>query len=246
LAGVYRTIAKYYDLLGWNEFHDVAFPHLKALLRQHRPRAYLDLACGTGTLAYSVARLGVEVVGLDRSSEMLAMAQRRLHEFAGTPKPEFVRHDMTRFNLKRKFDAVGCFFDAANHILTEEGFRRMCANVAAHLRRGGFFTFDVNTSVGMRKWDAVLFSKKGEYALVMKGTYNVSTRLADVTVSGFVQLAPGKRDDFRVTFQERAYPHADVVKFLRSSGFADIEAKPHKTGRTLRNAHRVFYTAYKK
>jgi SAM-dependent methyltransferase len=243
---MYKAIAKYYDLLGWGEFHDVAYPRLRPLLEEHSVKTYLDMACGTGTLAFSVAKLGIEVVGLDKSTDMLKMAEGSLRRFTVKPKPVFVHRDMTRFNLKREFDAVGCFFDAANHILTYDGFCRMCHCAARHLKPGGFFIFDVNTVVGMRKWDAVLFSKKGEHALLMKGSYEVATRLAKVTIAGYVQLSPKKRDEFKERFFERAYTHAQITKALKEAGFGRIVASPDKAGKTLRSAHRVFYTASRK
>jgi demethylmenaquinone methyltransferase/2-methoxy-6-polyprenyl-1,4-benzoquinol methylase len=50
------------------------------VLRLARPRAgevALDVCCGTGDLAFGLARFGVKVVGLDFSQEMLAVARRR-------------------------------------------------------------------------------------------------------------------------------------------------------------------------
>lgn len=242
---MYKSIARYYDMLGWGEFHDIAWPRLKPMLEKHKCRSYLDLACGTGTLAFTVAKQGIEVVGLDKSKEMLTMANKSLRRFTVKPAPQFVHRDMSRFNLKRQFDAVGCFFDAINHVLEPEKIAAICKQAYRHLKPGGFFIFDVNTVLGMRKWDAVLFSRKGEHALLMKGKYESATRLAQVTIAGFVQLGPGKRDDFRETFYERAYPHADLMKTLKAAGFKQISAKATRTGRDLRNAHRVFYTAYK-
>jgi ubiquinone/menaquinone biosynthesis C-methylase UbiE len=38
----------------------------------------LELGCGTGRIAIPLARAGVDLVGIDRSSPMLSRAQRRL------------------------------------------------------------------------------------------------------------------------------------------------------------------------
>ena len=40
----------------------------------------LDVATGTGLVAFALARRGCEVVGLDQSADMLAVARRHLHE----------------------------------------------------------------------------------------------------------------------------------------------------------------------
>jgi SAM-dependent methyltransferase len=242
---MYKSIAKYYDLLGWNEFHNVSWPRLKPLLEEHKCKSYLDLACGTGTLAFSTARLGIEVVGVDKSPEMLQMAYRRLRLCTSKIKPKFVQADMTRFNLNRQFDAVGCFFDAANHILTEAGFENFIKCAARHVKPGGFFMFDVNTAWGLRHWDAVLFTEKGKHALLMKGSYDRSTRFASVTITGFVSLAGGKKDKFRETFHEKCYPHKYILTCLKQAGFRDIVAVPMKEGASMRQTGRVFYTGYK-
>jgi SAM-dependent methyltransferase len=242
---MYKKIAKYYDLLGWDEFHDIAFKRLKPLLIKERVKTYLDLACGTGMLACTVARMGIEVAGIDKSKEMLEMAEERRRLYRLDNKPVFLKRDMSRFNLKRRFDAVGCFFDAANHIVDEEKFREFVRYAAMHTRPGGFFIFDVNTVRGLDKWDAVLFNQRGEHSVLMRGNYDPKTRLAQVSIEGYVHLVDGSRDNFKETFYERAYPHNDIMKELKKNGFKRVVAMPQHKGKNLRTADRVFYVAYK-
>lgn len=243
---MYRSIAKYYDRLGWNEFHDIAWPRLKPLLDRRRSRSYLDLACGTGSLVFTVAETGRETVGLDNSHGMLAMATKRLAEYKGKNPPRFIRRDMTRFNLHRQFDAVGCFFDAANHILEPANFASFIECAHRHVAPGGFFIFDVNTAIGLNHWDSILFTRQAEHAVLMRGEYDRSTRLASITIHGFVRDDQGDVDRFRETFYERGYPHKTIIRLLRRAGFRDIEAVPQRAETTLRTAGRVFYTAWRK
>jgi len=243
---MYKSIAKYYDLLGWDEFHDIALKRLKPLLQKERVKTYLDLACGTGMLGCTVARMGIEVVGLDKSKEMLAMAEERRRLYRLDNRPTFFKRDMSRFSLKRRFDAVGCFFDAANHITDPERFAEFIRCAALHTRPGGFFIFDVNTVRGLGKWDAVLFNNRGQHSVLMKGKYESKSRLAEISIEGFINLANGKRDTFKETFFERAYLHNDIMRLLRRNGFDRISAKPQRRENTLRVADRVFYVAYRK
>lgn len=243
---MYKKIAPYYDLLGWDEFHDIALERLKPLLIQHRVKSYLDLACGTGMLACTVARMGIDVVGIDKSKEMLSVAADRLRVFRGPNKPTFLRRDMTYFNLRRQFDAVGCFFDAANHITEPERFASFIDCAAKHVKPGGFFIFDVNTALGLNRWDAVLFTNRGDHAVLMRGSYDRSARFAEITINGFVRLSGGKKDHFKETFYERGYPHKEIMRLLRKNRFADIVAQPQRKGETLKTAGRVFYTAYQR
>lgn len=208
-------------------------------------KTYLDLACGTGSLAFTVARMGIDVVGLDRSQEMLTMAAERLRHFKGKQTPKFIKRDMARYNLHRQFDAVGCFFDAANHIVDPEQFEQFIKMASLHTKPGGFFIFDVNTAIGLGRWDAVLFSKQDQHAVLMKGKYDRAERLAEITIHGYVRSAGGAVDRFKETFYERGYPHNDIVTLLRRYGFSKITATPQKADQTLKTALRVFYLAYK-
>ena len=49
------------------------------LIQEHRPasRSRLDVGCGTGTHAMFFAQFEYQVVGLDRSSQMLEVAERK-------------------------------------------------------------------------------------------------------------------------------------------------------------------------
>jgi trans-aconitate 2-methyltransferase len=67
----------------------------------------LDLGCGPGQLTAQIAAVGVDVVGLDRSEEMIAQARRNY------PQLQFEVADARTFNVDRPFDAV--FSNAVLH-----------------------------------------------------------------------------------------------------------------------------------
>lgn len=66
----------------------------------------LDSGTGTGALAFALAPLVREVVGVDRVPELLEEARRRA---AGFPNVTFVEGDATRLDLESgSFDLAGC------------------------------------------------------------------------------------------------------------------------------------------
>lgn len=173
------------------------------------------------------------------------MAAERQRHFKGKSVPKFIKRDMAHYNLHRQFDAVGCFFDAANHIVDPDKFEQFIKMASLHTKPGGFFMFDVNTANGLSRWDAVLFSKQDQHAVLMKGKNDRTVRLAAITIHGYVRSASGAVDRFKETFYERGYPHKDIVTLLRRYGFSRITATPQKSDQTLKTALRVFYLAYK-
>src|SRR5499427_9631078 len=62
----------------------------------------LDVACGTGRVAFPLARAGVEVTGIDRAPGMIAIAKAKQRD-SRLKNLRFVRANMTRFSLGRKY-----------------------------------------------------------------------------------------------------------------------------------------------
>jgi SAM-dependent methyltransferase len=104
------------------------------------PRRLLDVACGTGRHADAFRALGVDVVGIDRSADMLAVARRRL------PTTKFVRADMTTLpSLVREasVDAAVCLFDSLGYAGSPCGVAATLSGMAAAVRCGGIAVVEV-------------------------------------------------------------------------------------------------------
>jgi len=110
-------------------------------------RAVLDLACGTGILTAQLQAVAPEVVGLDASEPMLALARSRR---GGAGGPGFARGDFRDFDLSRQFDAVVCASNLLNYVADRAELAAVFRSVSRHLRPGGLFLFDTITSAGMR------------------------------------------------------------------------------------------------
>ncbi|MFA5141268.1 MAG: class I SAM-dependent methyltransferase [Elusimicrobiota bacterium] len=99
----------------------------------------LELGAGTGRVAIRIAKAGFRVTGLDLSPYMLEAA--RVKPGAGLVR--WVRGDMTRFDLKRKFRLILIPFRAFQHLLTPEAQRACLSCVRRHLAKGGRFVVDL-------------------------------------------------------------------------------------------------------
>lgn len=114
--------------------------YIRRLIHQHKPKAktLLELACGTGAILKILGKY-YDVAGLDLSSQMLAIARKKL------PHVRFYRKDMVRFDLGTKFDVIICVFDSINHVLRFPDWQKIFRNVTRHLEPDGLFLFDINT-----------------------------------------------------------------------------------------------------
>lgn len=108
----------------------------------------LDVATGPGYIAARAAELGAEVVGLDFSDTMLALARSR------TPDVEFVNGDATSLPFDdAAFDGVTVAF-LLLHLGTPERAAREAARV---LRPGGRTAFSVWDAPARGRWIGVFF-----------------------------------------------------------------------------------------
>ena len=85
----YDFLAPSYDALT----QDVGYPRWREYIEGHfarlgRPvKNVLDLACGTGSLTWELARRGYQMTGVDLSSEMLSLAEEKCRDLK--PRPRF-------------------------------------------------------------------------------------------------------------------------------------------------------------
>lgn len=120
--------------------------HIRRLIRRHKPKArtLLELACGTGAILKILAK-SYDVVGLDLSPQMLAIARKKL------PHVRVYRKDMVRFELAAKFDVIICVFDSINHLLKFTDWQKIFRNAERHLEEDGLFLFDINTEAKLKR-----------------------------------------------------------------------------------------------
>jgi SAM-dependent methyltransferase len=134
----YDLLAKFYDRLMSD-----SSPRSKQVMRcieRYNPTAssLLELGCGTGAVLYGLSAVS-SLTGMDISPNMLDLAQARL------PGAEFIRGDISSFNLGRRFDVIVCTYDVLNHLVEFKHWISCFACACEHLAEGGLFIFDINT-----------------------------------------------------------------------------------------------------
>ena len=118
------------------------------LLARVRPRRVLELACGSGRVAFTLAAAlpNAEIVGVDSSIEMLgqAAAAREASQSQVRQRVSFVKGDMRDWpGSGDTFDAVIVACCSVSHLLTLDDRRRTWATAFRLLRPGGVFILDV-------------------------------------------------------------------------------------------------------
>ncbi|HEX4948103.1 MAG TPA: class I SAM-dependent methyltransferase [Blastocatellia bacterium] len=137
----YQTDLAYIHDVGFGGFARDAAPGVLHILQQQGIKSGLvvDLGCGSGIWAQALTRAGYDVVGVDISSAMLALAKQK------APKAKFQKASLLRVKLP-ECDAVTALGECLNYQFdkaSRKALSSLFARVFAALRPGGAFIFDL-------------------------------------------------------------------------------------------------------
>jgi SAM-dependent methyltransferase len=133
----YDSHAADYDLWAADMIEDVQW---YVSLARDAAEPIVELAVGSGRVAIPIAReTGKRVIGVDRSPGMLAVARERA---AGLPV-ELREGDIRDLALEEPVELIICPFRSLMHVRTWAEKRQLFERVAAGLRSGGRFAWNV-------------------------------------------------------------------------------------------------------
>jgi SAM-dependent methyltransferase len=140
--GSYDAIAPIYDAWSRSVREDIDF-YVAEAKRSGGP--VVELGVGTGRIAIPIARAGLDVVGVDSSEGMLAVAAEAADEEGVAERLDLRRGDLREPPVDGPVPLVICPFRSLLHMRTED--ERTAALGAVHglLEPGGRFVFDVFT-----------------------------------------------------------------------------------------------------
>lgn len=190
------------------------------------PESILDLACGDGRFASAMADRGHDVVGVDRSPEMIRRARERTGSGDST---EFREADVRDLDIGREFDAATCWYNSVNYLVEPDDLRACFQQTADVLRDGGLFVFDVSTRYHLaenvaRHPSYVGPNDEDAFAVNHGIDYDHETGMLTVEVTGFRRTDDDDWVRIDEVHRERAYRLAEVESALEDAGFA-LEAR---------------------
>ena len=207
-----------------------------------KPNTVLDVCCGTGTVAELLHDEGLEMTGIDLSP---AMIQRARAKAAEKEKPiRYEVADATSFDLGVQFDAAYSFFDSLNYITTAEGLERAIQQIANHVKPGGSFVFDLNTTYAFEEelFTQSNLSKNAKVRYLWEGDWNPWTKIITVNMKFW-----HGDDEYHEVHVQRAHSEAEVRLFLNEAGFEDVRMyNSYTLDPARRVSDRVHYTAVKR
>ncbi|MFX0114928.1 MAG: class I SAM-dependent DNA methyltransferase, partial [Candidatus Hodarchaeota archaeon] len=187
-----------------------------------RNRFILDLCCGTGQLATHFLENGYSVLGIDLSEDMLSYARKNAAQYLENGQAEFRKGDATEFLLDQQFGLIISTFDSLNHLESYEAIKNCFRCVYGALLMDGFFIFDLNTRLGLIRWNEIFIQDTQEAMVVTRGIYDGKSDKAQMRISGFVQTPAERYERFSETIFNTVFELEQVKQSLQSIGWQDV------------------------
>ncbi len=218
MAGSYGEDLAYIHDVGFGAFAQNAAPALRKMLRQHGMvrGVVVDLGCGSGIWAEELQNAGYQVLGVDQSAAMLAIARNRV------PQGEFRQGSFLAVPLPPCV-AVTAIGEGFNYLFDRRNTLRRLLKLFHRIHDvlipGGLFIFDMagpgrvpGPGIRWKWWEGE------DWAVLVAIDEDRQRNLLTRRIVSFRKVGTLYRREEEV-HRQRLYPPAEIVRQLRSCGF---------------------------
>ena len=213
----YREDLAFIHDAGFADFVNRSAPGILAMLRRNGVRSGLvvDLGCGSGRWAARLLAQGYDVLGIDLSPAMIALARKH------SPKAVFRRGSLLSARLP-VCDAVTAMGECVNYAFdprhSVESLRRFFDRVFGAIRPGGVFVFDFATPDRIPAQVTKNWIEGSGWALHVEASGDRKARVLERRIVSFRKMGAVYRRS-EETHRLNLYTVPEVEKMLRWAGF---------------------------
>ncbi len=237
----YANLANWFEYLNDDCDYENWSQYFIMRLKAEPLKEGLDIGCGGGWFTRAFTRAGYQMTGLDNSAEMLNYAQAQAAKEG--VRGEYLLGDITKFRSPKKFDFATAINDCINYIpknKLETAFKK----VAASLKKGGIFLFDISSK---RKFceklaNTVSVDDREEVTYLCFNRREEDGVTMEVTL--FCKDRDGRYTRLDEEHRQYAYEEEEISLALQSAGFSLVEVTGH-LGEDKAQSDRIFFFARK-
>lgn len=237
----YDSLAAWYDVFTRDVPYDALTDYYAALLGLGtRPGAtLLDLCCGTGALTLPLARRDFELIGVDRSPEMLSRARSKAEDAPAAVPPLFLCQEAAELDLYGTVSGAFCALDGFNYLSPGE-LSETLRRLHLFIEPGGVLAFDIHAPEHLRELDGSVFLDETDDALCLwRAEFDGEEGALYYAMDIFSRSGALWRREQEEHIEYAHDPEA-VLDLLAASGFAEAEllrdGPQHEMGRLFLRA----------
>ncbi|KRQ87215.1 Cypemycin methyltransferase [Caloramator mitchellensis] len=217
----YIELAQIYDKMididydSWKRFIE-KYMNLNGI--DYNGKTVLELACGTGNMTQRLYDMGLKVVALDVSEDMLNFARNKIKN----KDVVFINQDMRDLKFDKKFDFIFCHNDGLNYIIEDEELIDIFNRVNNHLNECGLFLFDISSEYKLKKiiGNNSFTLNEDDYCYIWDNY--IDDDILDMYITFFVKEGKlfKRIDEHHV---QRAHTCDKIVNMLKNTGYKKVE-----------------------
>ena len=218
MSDAYRDDLAHIHDAGFGGFAQAAAPVLVEVLKSGglTQGLVIDLGCGSGILSHPIYQAGYDVLGVDISEAMIAIARQRV------PRGEFRVESLLKAKLPPSV-AIAAVGEVINYLfdanILGSGLTKLLRRIHDSLQSGGVFLCDV-AEPGRVPGTGPLrtFVEGNDWAVLVNSREDRKRRFLARTITTFRQVGDLCRRDQEAHCQ-RLLPQLELAAQLRSIGF---------------------------
>ncbi len=186
------------------------------------PDMVVDLACGTGNLTIPLSQRGYDMIGIDKSPDMLNIAREKTNY---NNDILFLNQDITKLDLYGTADAFLCMIDGINYILNPNSLYQMFKKIkTCFLNENGIVIFDISSEYKLSTiiGNNTFIYNEDDIFYSWENKYFEKLQLSDMYLNFFVKNKKSYRR-FTERHLQRAYNSQLIKDILLKAGFNKIK-----------------------
>lgn len=226
----FNKYARYYELFNQEKDYKAEVGYLCDMFRKYAPetRSILELGAGTGSHARIFQEQGFEVIGIERSPEMVQVAREN--------GIECVVGDISQVRLDQRFDAVISLFHVVSYLTDPEALRNTFCLTREHLKESGLFIFDAWYTDAVKaqrpeRREKLIEHEEFKVRRVAQPTIDPVNHIVHVAYE-FSLIDPEgiEVDHWREDHPMRHFSISEIESLAKSTGFDLLSAEEYLTG----------------
>lgn len=207
------------DYVKWADYIEEIFAHYKK-----KPKLICDLACGTGNITIPLAKRGYDMIGTDKSLEMLSLARKKAENDGLSIM--FLSQPFTKLDLFGSCDAFLCMLDGFNYVLSPKSLFDIAKKIkTCFLEPDGIVIFDISSRYKLEKYvgnNTFVYDKNGIF-YVWENKFHEKAGLSDMYINFFVNSG-GKYERICERHLQKSYSEAEIKKIFLSAGYETVDS----------------------
>ena len=169
-----------------------------------------------------MTHLGLKVTGIDSSMYMLKIAKKKFHK---NKKLKFIKSDINKLKLDKKFDIISALFHILSYQTTEKKIKNFFKYSQKHLKKGGILIFDFWFKKGVlnQKIPLKVRKIKDKTSTIYRITRSKWYKKLDQIYDEHEMIITNKKDEKIETFKEthkmKFFEMKKIKKHLKQNNF---------------------------